>query len=170
MKTYKLFVLILGLMVFTTTLNAQSRKEVIESLTRQADSLNKLLQDKSDSLRKVEIKLAKMEGAAEANQVFFNQYQNKTDSLSKSLAAKDSLINNLNSQVTKLKASIYEFEESKKEMASKNETLQAELNTYKQNDAAAQPGKKDTKVNVEPANAASKTNENKQAVKPTSPE
>ena len=89
--------LISGLMIFSTiTLNAQSRKEIIESLTQRTDSLSRLLKNRNEALKNTEIKLAKMEGAAEVNQVFFKQYQGKTDSLLKSLSDKDSVINKLN--------------------------------------------------------------------------
>lgn len=161
MKTYKFFMLISGLMLFNITiLNAQtqSRKEIIELLTEKVNSLTRLLKDKDETLKKVEIKLAKMEGAAEANQLFFKQYENKTDSLSKSISNKDSLIINLKNELTKLKASFYELEESKKEISSKNETLQLELNTYKQNAAPA-------KVNAEPANTVARDTVAKEKVK-----
>lgn len=171
MKTFRFFMLISGIMAFNiTVLNAQtqSRKEIIESLTEKVNSLTRLLKDKDESLKKVEIQLAKMEGAAEANQFFFKQYENKTDSLSKSISNKDSLINNLNNQLTKLKASFFELEENKKEISSKNEILQAELNTYKQNNAPAQPVKKE--ATVEPANTVAKEKIKEQPVKTAAPE
>lgn len=158
-----------GLMIFNiTTLNAQSRKEMIESLMHKTDSLNRLLKDKNEALKKAEIKLAKMEGAAEAKQVFFNQYQGKTDSLSKSLSEKDSIINNLNTELTQLKASIYELQESKKEIISKNEQLQAELNTHKQNTVPVSTLKKETKA-VELPNAAATETATQQQPKTVAP-
>jgi chromosome segregation ATPase len=153
MKTYEFFLLVSGLILFNlTTLNAQSRKEIIESLTNKSDSLNKLLKDKNEALQKAEIQLARMEGAAEANRLFFKQYENRTDSLSKALSNKDSLINNLNSELTKLKAAFYESEKSRKQLSSENDTLKAELNTYKQNIPPVSPAKKEAKSDAEPAN------------------
>jgi chromosome segregation ATPase len=169
MKTYKFFLLVFGLIMLNlTTLNAQSRK--VESLTHKADSLSKLLKDKNDALQKAEIKLARMEGAAEANQLFFKQYENKTDSLSKALSNKDSLISNLKNQLTKLKAAFYESEESRKQMSSKNDTLQAELNTYKQSITPVAPVKKEAKPDAEPANTVAKEKAKEQPAKPAEPE
>ena len=159
--------LISGFLIFgITSLNAQSRKEMIELLIHKTDSLNQLLKDKNEALKKAEIKLAKMEGAAEAKQVFSNQYQGKTDSLSKSLSEKDSIINNLNTELTQLKASIYELQESKKDIIGKNEQLQAELNTYKQNAVPVPTVKKETKV-MEPNAVATETKQ--QPVKTVAP-
>ncbi len=171
MKTYKFFLLVSGLILFNlTTLNAQSRKEIIESLTNKSDSLNKLLKDKSEALQKAEIQLARMEGAAEANRLFFKQYENRTDSLSKALSNKDSLINNLNSELTKLKAAFYESEESRKQLSSENDTLKVELNTYKQNIPPAPPAKKEAKSDAEPTNTVAKEKPKAQPAKPAETE
>ncbi len=171
MKTYQLIALISGLIVFNLpSLNAQSRKEIIESLTQKTDSLNKLLRDKNETIKKTEIQLARLEGAAEANQLFFKQYENRTDSLSRSLSKKDSLINNLNSELTKLKAAFYESEESRKEISTRNDTLQAELAVYKQNATPAAVVKKEAKANIEPTNTVAKEKLKEQPTKTTEPE
>src|SRR5690349_21363943 len=134
MKTFQFLMLVTVLIVIDlNNIYAQTRKEVIESLTAQSDSLNKLLKSKTESLHKLELTLAKLEGASEANKSMFQLYNSRTDSLSKSLTKKDSLINHLKDQLTQLKTSLDKLKESQTEMTSKNEALQAELDTYKQN-------------------------------------
>ena len=133
-----MFILVSRLLVVSTAQSsAQSKKELVEMFAVKTDSLNNLLMAKNESLQKLEIKLAKLEGAAEANDKNFKRIESRTDSLSKTLALKDSIIKSLKVELTTLTSSMDQLRETHKEATSKNEELQAEIDTYKDKAAPA---------------------------------
>lgn len=130
MKKVRLFIPVIGLILFTATIaHAQSKKEQISFLSRKADSLQKVLAHTSDSLHHLEIKLARLEGAAEAHKEVINRLESRSDSLNKEVTDKSSAIENLTSQLAKLNESMQLKE---KEWTAKNEELTAELTVFKQ--------------------------------------
>ncbi|WP_256014285.1 hypothetical protein [Desertivirga xinjiangensis] len=148
MKTLNLFILVSGLLIVNTAQSsAQSKKELVEMFAAKTDSLNNLLMAKNESLQKLEIKLAKLEGAAEANDKNFKRIEDRTDSLTKTLTLKDSIINSLKVELTSLTSSMDQLRETHKEATSKNEQLQAEIDTYRNKTvpASVTPIKKESK-------------------------
>lgn len=142
MARVKLFILMIGLTASgIITVKAQSKKERIEILTVETDSLKRTLSAKNDSIHKLEVKLAKFEGAAEAHNEVIKRLESKSDSLKEALAVKSTSVETQTAEITKLNTEIAGLKASEKEWTLQNEALLAELKTYKQNTEAPAPGK-----------------------------
>jgi chromosome segregation ATPase len=133
MKRGKLVILMIGVVVCgVTSANAQSKKEKIEMLTRKTDSLQKVLSVKSESLVQLQIKLARLEGTADAHNEEIKRLENKADSLKELLVARNMTIESQASKITQLNTDINGLQLQQKDLTSKNEALAAELNSLKQ--------------------------------------
>lgn len=132
MKRMRLVLLTISLVATGITgVDAQSKKEMIELLTRKNDSLEKALAAKTESLHQLEVKFAKMEGASGVHQELIKQLQSQSDSLRASLSAKELAIESLDAEKTKLTEEVRNYQALEKEWASKNEGLLAELQSFK---------------------------------------
>ncbi|HTE00237.1 MAG TPA: hypothetical protein VK668_13180 [Mucilaginibacter sp.] len=128
MKKGKLVILMIGLAVFGITgVNAQSKKEKIELLTRKTDSLTKALSVKNESLVQLQVKLARIEGATDAHNEVIKRLENKADSLKELLINRNTAVENQASKITQLNTDISALQAQQKEWTSKNEALNAEL-------------------------------------------
>jgi len=115
------------------SLRAQSKKEVIEKFTHEADSLKKALASKSTAVQQQEIKIAKLEGTVEANNQTIKRLESRSDSLNKvSLSKTDAIIDSLKADISKLKIVFEYFKSEGRTMTAKNEMLQRELAAIKQ--------------------------------------
>lgn len=133
MKTGKLVILMIGMVVSgIVSVNAQSKKERIELLTRKTDSLERVLSVKNESLVQLQVKLARLEGTADAHNEQLKRFENKADSLKAMLIARNVTIESQASKITQLSTDINGLQTQQKEWASKNEALTLELNSLKQ--------------------------------------
>ncbi|WP_158825163.1 hypothetical protein [Mucilaginibacter lacusdianchii] len=114
-----------------TGLKAQSKKVVIEMLTREVDSLRKVINSKNDMLQQLQVKLARVEGAAEVNNGLISRMESKTDSLKEALLVRNATIETQKAQIFKLTADVTGFQNQEKDLTTKNEALMAELKTFK---------------------------------------
>lgn len=133
MKRGKLVVLMISVAMFgSINAFAQSKKEKIEALTKKADSLQKVLSAKNESLVQAQIKLAKMEGTRDAHDEEIKRLENKTDSLKDALIKRNMTIESQASKITQLNKDLSGLQDQQKEWTSKNDTLTAQLNLLKQ--------------------------------------
>jgi chromosome segregation ATPase len=146
MKTGKLVILMIGMVVSgIVSVNAQSKKERIELLTRKTDSLEKILSVKNESLVQLQVKLARLEGTADAHNEQLKRFENKADSLKEMLIARNITIESQASKITQLSTDVNGLQTQQKEWASKNEALTLELNSLKQKPGDAGVVLKDVK-------------------------
>jgi chromosome segregation ATPase len=128
----KFMMLMVGLTLGALSdLKAQSKKEIIQLLTRQVDSLQKVLEVKSGALQQLEVKLARLEGAAEVNNGLVNRMENKADSLRDALLTRNAIIETQKAQIAKLTTDVNSYQEQQKDWTTKNEAMAAELKTLK---------------------------------------
>jgi len=133
MKRGKLVILMIGMVVCgVTSANAQSKKEKIEMLTRKTDSLQKVLSVKSENLVQLQVKLARLEGTADAHNEEIKRLENKADSLKELLVARNMTIESQASKIAQLNTDINGLQLQQKDLTSKNEALTVELNFLKQ--------------------------------------
>ena len=133
MKRGKLVILMIGMVVSgIASVNAQSKKERIELLTRKTDSLEKTLSVKNESLVQLQVKLAKMEGTTDAHNEQIKRLENRADSLKEMLIARNITIESQASKITQLSTDVNGLQTQQKEWATKNEALTLELNSLKQ--------------------------------------
>jgi chromosome segregation ATPase len=146
MKRGKLVILMIGMVVCgVTSANAQSKKEIIEMLTRKTDSLQKVLSVKSESLVQLQVKLARLEGTADAHNEEIKRIENKADSLKELLVARNMTIESQASKIAQLNTDINGLQAQQKDWTSKNEALATELNSLKQKPDNAGTTLKDAK-------------------------
>ncbi|MDB5153761.1 MAG: hypothetical protein JWR54_2512 [Mucilaginibacter sp.] len=132
MKKGKLVILMIGMVVSgLTSVNAQSKKEKIEMLTRKTDSLQRLLSFKNESVIVLQIKLSRLEGIKEAHNEEIQRLENKTDSLKELLIARNMTIESQTSKIAQLNTDLNGLQAQQKDWASKNEALATELNSLK---------------------------------------
>jgi chromosome segregation ATPase len=155
MKTGKLIILIIALAASgITAAHAQSRKEKIELLTKKVDSLEKAVSAKSESLQQLQVKLARMEGAADVHTEEIKRLENKSDSLRSALIGKTMAVDAQAAKITELSAQITELQAQGKDLASKNDALTAELKTFKSKPEDTNTTGKDNKLAELPKEAA----------------
>jgi chromosome segregation ATPase len=132
MKKGKLIILMIGLVVSgLTSVNAQSKKEKIQMLTRRTDSLQRVLAFRNESVILLQVKLAKLEGIKEAHNEEIQRLENKNDSLKELLIARNMTIESQASKIAQLNTDLNGLQAQQKDWASKNEALAAELNSLK---------------------------------------
>ncbi|MBS7564306.1 hypothetical protein KHS38_07800 [Mucilaginibacter sp. Bleaf8] len=138
------------------SVKAQSKKEVIQLLSKQVDSLQKALHAREESTHQLEVKLARIEGAAEVNSGLIKRMESKTDSLREALIARNGIIENQKAQLAKLTADVSRLQNQEKEWSTKNEALLAELKTFKDKAEPAIAAAKEAKVVAEAPKEAAK--------------
>ncbi|WP_207533318.1 hypothetical protein [Desertivirga arenae] len=121
---------ILGLTAVTA--NAQSKKEVIEKMTVQVDSLQKDLARKTANIHELEVKVAKLEGSMEVSGGLVKRLEAKSDSLTLKLISKTNSVDSLNSEIKKLNATIGELKSSGDTLLANNEALKKEIELAKE--------------------------------------
>jgi chromosome segregation ATPase len=147
MKRGKSVFLMICLMTLgLTNAFAQSKKEKIEALTKKADSLQKALSAKNESLVQVQIKLAKLEGTRDAHDEEIKRLENKTDSLKDALITRNMTVESQASKIAQLNKDLSALQAEQKEWISKNDTLTAQLNSLRprSNDVPATTSIKDS--------------------------
>ena len=82
---------------------AQSKKEIIEKLNHQADSLKKALSSKTETIKQLELKVSKLQSTVEANKDTVDNLEAKMDSINKSFAGKATAIDSLTTELTKVR-------------------------------------------------------------------
>ncbi|HEY8783317.1 MAG TPA: hypothetical protein VIM16_16950 [Mucilaginibacter sp.] len=157
MKNGKLVILMIGMAVSGITfVNAQSKRERIEMLTRKTDSLERVLSIKNENFVRLQIKLARLEGAADAYTGWIKQIEARADSLQAVLTAKTVTIESQTSKITQLTAVINGLQTAQKDWESKNEALTTEMNSMKQKPGDTGIAVKETKQ-VDPPKEEAKT-------------
>jgi len=165
MKVLRMSALVFSLLGFAFgNATAQSRKEAVEKMTVQIDSLQKLLAAKTENFQQMEVKLARLQGTVDANNGIVKLLQNKSDSLILLLNSRKNIVDSLNNELSKLNTVITYLKSEGKTLSSKNEVLQQELDALKpkapvSNVAAeAKPIKKET-VEKKPETNTAKVSE-----------
>lgn len=149
---------VIGMVVCgTASLKAQSKKEVIQQLNRKADSLQRVLLIREDNIHQLEVKLARIEGAAEVNNGLIKRTESKADSLAQALMARNATIESQKAEIAKLSEEVTGFKNQEKELSTKNEALMAELKTVKD---------KTTEVAAVPVKETKTAEAPKEAIKP----
>ncbi len=137
LRTLSLVFSIMGLTAVSA--NAQSKKEVIEKMTVQIDSLQKDLVKKTANIHALEVKLAKLEGSMEVSTDLVKRLEAKSDSLTLKLVTKTNSVDSLNSEIKKLNTTIIELKSSGDTLLAKNEALQKEIDLSKEKAALKAP-------------------------------
>ena len=133
MKNFKLVVAAFGIAAISASgVHAQNRKEIIQTLTRKTDSLEKALLGKTETIHKLEVQLAKLEGSTETQEQATRRAEIKADSLIATLLSKNTLIDNLNGQVSKLSKELDSLQSNREALTTEKEALQAELANFRQ--------------------------------------
>jgi len=163
MKSGKVAILMIGMVVAGISVSAQSKKERIELLTRKADSLEKTLSLKNESLVQLQVKLARLEGATDAHNEVIKRLENKTDSLKEVLITRNMTIESQAAKITQLTTDINGLQAQQKEWTSKNEALTLEVNSLKPKSGDVGMVPKDTKP-ADPLKEEIKTGSKPEAV------
>ncbi len=111
---------------------AQSKKEIIEKLNHQADSLKKALSSKTETIKQLELKVSKLQSTVEANKDTVDNLEAKMDSINKSFAGKATAIDSLTTELTKVRTVFEYFKAEERRLSAKNESLILEISSLKQ--------------------------------------
>jgi chromosome segregation ATPase len=166
MKNRRLVVLLFTIAVFgATSVHGQSKKEQIEMLKQQVDSLQRALAMKSESMVQLEVKVARIEGATDAHKEEIKRLESKSDSLKDALMSSSARLESQAAKIKQLNSDITGLQAEQKDWASKNEALNAELNTLKQTPADTTATAANAKP-ADPTKAEPKTSGTSAANKP----
>lgn len=168
MTRFKLWITLSAFAILgVSSATAQSKKEIIAKLTNRLDSVQKALYAREESIHQLEVKMARLEGAAAAHNEIITRIESKSDSLRDALTGKNATIETLQAQLNQLNSQIEGFQSQEKEWNSKNQALQAELNIFKEkagvpvaSQMSVGPAKEIAKTEVPTSNAPKATSPN----------
>ncbi|WP_207425166.1 hypothetical protein [Pedobacter sp. SYSU D00535] len=106
---------------------AQTKKQMIETLTARADSLERMLATRTKAFHECEVKFAKLEGVSETREAAAKKAESKADSLLGLLNTKETIIADLNKQLTDLNTEADSLRTEAKTLADQNQSLTSKL-------------------------------------------
>jgi chromosome segregation ATPase len=133
------FMVLLGVMAVmgTTVAKGQSKKEKIAALTFQVDSLQDALRAKNESVIRLQIKLAKIEGETDAKDQEVKRLETRDDSLKDALMTRKATIDSQAAKIAQLTSDNATLQAQQKELTSKNDDLNTQLADLKPKPAPA---------------------------------
>jgi len=115
MRTPGLMMLAGLLCCMAFTASAQSKKEQIAQLTHRTDSLHRLLTTTNDSLHRLELKLAHIQGATETRSEMMKHLEDRADSLRQALSARNTTIESQTAKISQLNSDLQIVREQEKQ-------------------------------------------------------